>query len=104
MPYEGTTDYYGVTITYLPDEHVVELMSLRDYFQSYREETISHEDFAQQVFDHLIALLDPTWLRLTVDAPPRYGIETTIVHDTHDGSPTANDLDSDPGAVRYRDG
>lgn len=84
--YERTADYYGVEITYLPDEHVVELMTLRDYFQSYRDEAINHEDFAQRVLDHLTALLEPAWLRLTVEAPPRYGIETTIVHDTRSGS------------------
>jgi 7-cyano-7-deazaguanine reductase len=83
-PYEGTADYYALTISYLPDEYVVELMSLRDYFQSYRETTISHEDFAQRVFDHLRTVLEPTWLRVVVDAPPRYGIETRIVHDTRE--------------------
>lgn len=87
-PYEGTADYYGVEISFLPDEYVVELMSLRDYFQSYRDEAIGHEDFAQRVFDHLLALLDPVWLRLIVDAPPRYGIETTIVHDSREDDPT----------------
>jgi 7-cyano-7-deazaguanine reductase len=81
-PYEGTADYYGVTIAYRPEEYVVELTSLRDYFGSYREEAISHEDFAQRVFEHLTALIDPVWLRLVVNAPSRYGIETTIVHDT----------------------
>jgi len=90
-PYEGTADYYDVEITYLPRDHVVELMSLRDYFQSYREEAIGHEEFAQRVFDHLTTLLDPTWLRLVVDAPPRYGIETTIVHDTREDGDTTGD-------------
>lgn len=83
-PYEGTADYYDVEITYLPDSYVVELMSFRDYFQSYREEVIGHEVFAQRVFCHLTTLLAPEWLHLVVDAPPRYGIETTIVHDTRD--------------------
>lgn len=90
-PYEGTADYYDVTITYRPDGYVVELMSLRDYFGSYREEAIDHEEFAQRVFDHLTTLLDPTWLRLVVDAPPRYGIETTILHDTREDDDTTGD-------------
>jgi NADPH-dependent 7-cyano-7-deazaguanine reductase QueF len=34
------------------------------------------------VYDHLLALLDPAWLRLTVEAPPRYGLETTLRHQT----------------------
>jgi 7-cyano-7-deazaguanine reductase len=81
-PYEGTADYYNVRVTYVPDEYAVELMSLRDYFQTYRDTEIGHEAFAQQVYEHLLALLDPAWLRLTVEAPPRYGLETTLRHQT----------------------
>lgn len=95
-PYEGTADFYDVTIAYLPDGYVVELMSLRDYFASYREEAIGHEEFAQRVFDHLTTLLDPAWLRLVVDCPSRYGIETTIVHDTRNGD--SNDGTDTDGA------
>ena len=83
-PYEGTADYYDVEIAYLPNSYVVELMSLRDYLQSYRKEVFGHEAFAQRVSCHLTTLLAPEWLHLVVDAPPRYGIETTIVHDTRD--------------------
>jgi NADPH-dependent 7-cyano-7-deazaguanine reductase QueF len=57
-------------------------MSLRDYFQTYRDTEIGHEAFAQQVYEHLCDLLAPEWLRLVVDCPPRYGLETTIRHRT----------------------
>jgi 7-cyano-7-deazaguanine reductase len=83
-PFEGTADYYEVTLEYRPDGHVVELMSLRDYFQSFREEEISHEAFTDLVFENLVTLLDPAWLRLTVEAPPRYGLETTCTRDTRE--------------------
>ncbi|MFB6112393.1 MAG: NADPH-dependent 7-cyano-7-deazaguanine reductase [Halobacteriaceae archaeon] len=89
-PFEGTADYYDVTIEYLPDGYVVELMSLRDYFQSFRDREISHEAFTDTVFEHLVTLLDPTWLRVTAVAPPRYGLETTCIRDTrndHEGHP-----------------
>jgi 7-cyano-7-deazaguanine reductase len=81
-PYEGTADYYTVRVAYVPDEYAVELMSLRDYFQTYRDTEIGHEAFARQVYDHLSDLLAPEWLRLVVDCPPRYGLETTISHQT----------------------
>jgi 7-cyano-7-deazaguanine reductase len=81
-PYEGTADYYTVRVAYVPDEYAVELMSLRDYFQTYRDTEIGHEAFAQQVYEHLRDLLAPEWLRLVVDCPPRYGLETTIRHQT----------------------
>ncbi|MFB6104108.1 MAG: hypothetical protein ABEJ57_03360 [Halobacteriaceae archaeon] len=83
-PYEGTADYYSVTITYRPDGYVLELMSLRDYFQSFRDEEIGHEAFTDRVFEDLHTLLEPAFLRLVVEAPPRYGLETTCVRDSRE--------------------
>jgi 7-cyano-7-deazaguanine reductase len=87
-PYEGTADYYTVRVEYLPDGHAVELMSLRDYFQTFRDEEIGHEAFARRVYDDLTALLEPAWLRLVVDCPPRYGLDVTVAHQT--GPPPAS--------------
>lgn len=81
-PYEGTADYYTVQLEYWPDGYIVELMSYRDYFQTFRDEEIGHEAFAQRVYDDLLALLEPEWLRLTVEAPPRYGLNMTLTHQT----------------------
>jgi|GEM_PF-1361585 len=83
-PYEGTADYYEVTVTYRPDGYVLELMSLRDYFQSFRDEEISHEAFTDRVFEDLVTVVAPDFLRLEVVAPPRYGLETTCVRDTRE--------------------
>lgn len=81
-PFEGTADFYDLTISYQPDGYVLELMSLREYFQSFREEDISHEAFTDRLFEDLEAVLDPAWLRVEVEAPPRYGLETTCTRDT----------------------
>lgn len=81
-PFEGTVDYYDLTIEYQPDGSVVELMSLRDYFQSFRDEEISHEAFTDRLFEDLETSLDPAWLRVDVEAPPRYGLETTCTRGT----------------------
>lgn len=81
-PFEGTADFYELTISYRPDGYVIELMSLRDYFQSFRDEDISHEAFTDRLFDDLATLLEPAWLRVEVEAPPRYGLETTCIRDT----------------------
>lgn len=83
-PYEGTTDFYEVEITYRPDGFVLELMSLRDYLQSFRDEEISHEAFTDRVFEDLVTVIDPAWLRVEIEAPPRYGLETTCIRDTRD--------------------
>lgn len=96
-PYEGTADYYTVRLEYWPDEYAVELMSYRDYFQTYRDAEIGHEEFANQVYQDLLALLDPTWLRLTVEAPPRYGLDATIRHQT---GPKPRSLQDEKSASR----
>lgn len=83
-PYEGTADYYDLEITYQPAGYVLELISLRDYLQSFRDEEISHEAFTDRVFEDLETVLDPAWLRVEVEAPPRYGLETTCVLDTRE--------------------
>ena len=81
-PYEGTADYYQLHLAYQPDAFALELMSYRDYLQTFRDETIGHEAFAKRVYDDIVALLDPRWLRLDVEAPPRYGLEMTLRHQT----------------------
>lgn len=81
-PYEGTADYYTLRLEYLPGAYAVELMSYRDYLQTFRDEEIGHEAFAQRVYDDLVALTEPEWLRLVVEAPPRYGLNVTIRHQT----------------------
>lgn len=83
-PFEGTADYYDLTIEYRPDGYVVELMSLRDYFQSFRDEEISHEAFTDRLFEDLVTILEPAWLRVEVAAPPRYGLETTCTRDSRE--------------------
>jgi 7-cyano-7-deazaguanine reductase len=81
-PYEGTADYYTLRLAYLPAAYAVELMSYRDYLQTFRDEEIGHEAFAQRVYDDLVALTEPEWLRLVVEAPPRYGLNVTLRHQT----------------------
>lgn len=81
-PYDGTADYYALHLEYWPDGYALELMSYREYLQTFRDDDISHEAFAKQVYEALVALLDPTWLRLEVEASPRYGLETTLRHQT----------------------
>ncbi len=79
-PYEGTADFYTVRVENVPDAHAVELMNLRDHVGGYRGEEIGHEALARRTYEHLLALLEPAWLRLVVEYPPRYGLETTIHH------------------------
>jgi 7-cyano-7-deazaguanine reductase len=81
-PYEGTADYYTLRLEYCPEEYAVELMSFRDYLQTFRDEEIGHEEYVERVYEDLRTVLEPEWLRLVGDAPPRYGLDVTIRHQT----------------------
>lgn len=53
-PWSGLPDFAKLTITYIPDEKVVELKSLKYYIQSYRMVGILHEDAANSIAEDLI--------------------------------------------------
>ena len=48
-----------------------------------------------------VALLDPAWLRLDVEAPPRYGLETSLRHQT---APKPEPLQEAAGPAERREG
>ena len=57
-------------------------MSFRDYLQTFRDEEIGHEEYTKRVYNDLVTVLEPEWLRLVVEAPPRYGLDMTLRHQT----------------------
>jgi 7-cyano-7-deazaguanine reductase len=76
-PVTGQPDFGTVTITYVPDERIVELKSLKLYLWSFRDEGHHHEDVTNQI-DDLVGSLSPR--RMTVETlwNVRGGITTTV--------------------------
>ncbi len=77
-PFSGYPDFATIHITYIPDEKVVELKSLKLYINSYRDRYISHEESANQILDDFVAACDPLEVTVKADFAPRGNVHTII--------------------------
>lgn len=67
-----------MTISYVPDESIVELKSLKLYLWSYRDQGSFHEDVTNQILDDLVSAVSPRRMTVTTDWQVRGGISTTV--------------------------
>ncbi len=77
-PMTGQPDFATVSITYVPDEQIVELKSLKLYLWSYRDEGAFHEDVTNRILDDLVAAVSPRRMTVTTDWLVRGGIHTVV--------------------------
>ena len=77
-PVTGQPDFATVVITYVPDQKIVELKSLKLYLWSYRDEGIHHERITNQILDDLVTALAPRKMTVVTDWLVRGGISTTV--------------------------
>lgn len=77
-PRSGYPDFAEIRISYVPDQLVVELKSLKLYLNSYRQEHISHEEVVNRIFSDLDAVICPKKLKLIGDFFPRGNVHTVI--------------------------
>jgi 7-cyano-7-deazaguanine reductase len=77
-PVTGQPDFATVRITYVPDELIVELKSLKMYLWSFRDEGAFHEAVTNSILDDLVRATMPR--RMTVETiwKIRGGIATTV--------------------------
>ena len=78
-PMTGQPDFGTIRIRYVPDEHCVELKSLKLYLWSFREEGHFHEAVTNRILDDLVALLSPRRMTVEGDFAVRGGIKTVVV-------------------------
>ena len=77
-PMTGQPDFATVTIDYAPGERIVELKSLKLYFQSFRNEGHFHEDVANRILNDLIAATAPRRMTVTADFNVRGGLHAVV--------------------------
>ena len=77
-PITGQPDFATVTISYIPDESIVELKSLKLYLWSFRNEGAFHEDVTNRILDDLVASLAPRRITVRTDWLVRGGIHTVV--------------------------
>ncbi len=80
-PKTGQPDFATLELTYVPDQHCVELKALKMYVWSFRDKGAFHEAVTNKIVDDLVAACQPRYLRLTSDFNVRGGIYTKVVSD-----------------------
>jgi 7-cyano-7-deazaguanine reductase len=85
-PRSGFPDFATVHISYIPDQSIVELKSLKLYLNRYRNEYHFHESAMNKILDDLVEAVQPRWIKVIGDFGVRGNIKTVItVHYSVDG-------------------
>ena len=77
-PKTGQPDFATIRIRYCPDQHCVELKSLKLYLWSFRDVGAFHEAVTNQILDELVAAAQPRWMIVEGDFYVRGGIHTVV--------------------------
>jgi len=77
-PKTGLPDFGVITIRYMPANSCLELKSLKEYLQSYRNLGIFQENIVNQVLDDVVRWARPVWAEVKGDFRPRGGISTVV--------------------------
>jgi 7-cyano-7-deazaguanine reductase len=78
-PKTGLPDFGVLAIRYMPDKSCLELKSLKEYLQCYRNLGIFQENVVNQVLEDVVKWAKPVWAEVRGEFRPRGGIATTIV-------------------------
>ena len=77
-PKTGLPDFGHLTIRYRPNKHCMELTSLKEYLQGYRNLGIFQENVVNRVLEDVVRATKPVWCEVRGEFRPRGGIATTI--------------------------
>lgn len=77
-PKTGQPDFGTLTILYRPNEKCFELKSLKLYLQKYRNVGAFYEDVTNRIFEDLLKVTEPRWMKILAEFTPRGGIRTNI--------------------------
>ncbi|MDE2508310.1 MAG: NADPH-dependent 7-cyano-7-deazaguanine reductase QueF [Planctomycetota bacterium] len=77
-PKTGQPDFATIVITYVPDQSVIELKSLKLYLFSYRDRGIFYEHSINTILDDLVASCQPRKMTVVGRFTPRGGISSRI--------------------------
>jgi 7-cyano-7-deazaguanine reductase len=78
-PKTGLPDFGVITIRYMPRKLCLELKSLKEYLQSYRNLGIFQENIVNQVLKDVLRWTKPVWAEVKGDFRPRGGISTVVI-------------------------
>lgn len=77
-PKTSLPDFGKLTVEYEPDQACLELKSLKEYVQSYRDLGIFYENAVNRFLADVVAAARPLWARVTGEFTPRGGLNSTV--------------------------
>jgi 7-cyano-7-deazaguanine reductase len=78
-PKTGLPDFGVLTIRYMPRQRCLELKSLKEYLQAYRNLGIFQENIVNRVLQDVVRWAKPVWVEVKGDFRPRGGISTVVL-------------------------
>ena len=79
---EEQPDFATADITFYPDESVIELKSLKQYFYQFRNTHNSYERIINTIYDDLMNIYSPKRIRLVMKFNVRGGITSQLTIDS----------------------
>ncbi len=78
-PKTGLPDFGNIVVRYEPDRLCLELKSLKEYLQTYRNLGIFQENIVNQVLKDVVRWAKPVWAEVKGEFRPRGGISTVVI-------------------------
>jgi len=77
-PFSDFPDFATITINYVPNEHCIELKSLKLYINAFRSVKIFHEHVVNRILEDFVGACDPMSVDIEGDFNIRGNIKTVI--------------------------
>jgi len=77
-PKTGLPDFGTIFISYVPDQWCLELKSLKEYINAYRDLGIFYENAVNRILRDLVAACKPVSMKVRGEFTPRGGIQSRI--------------------------
>ncbi len=77
-PRSNFPDFAIIRITYIPDQSIVELKSLKLYINRFRDQELFHEQAVNRILDDLVTLVKPRLMEVVGDFNVRGNIKTVV--------------------------
>lgn len=80
-PMTGLPDFGTITVSYVPNDKIIELKSLKYYLLQYRNVGIFYEHATNRILDDLVEVLKPRKMEVRGEFSARGGLTATITAD-----------------------
>ncbi|SDW11657.1 7-cyano-7-deazaguanine reductase [Marininema mesophilum] len=78
-PWSGLPDFADITISFVPNQNLIEMKSLKYYLTSYRNVGIYQEHATRRILEEVVAAIKPKRMKVKALWNPRGGLGTKVV-------------------------